>query len=85
MRVVLPPAQVKHVRVLTAKLPPLGTFGVRVVVSVEMYSSKSTCKFSSVIMHLVSFGPNEPVSGLMYDMERVSMLSFLASGDQSDI
>ena len=77
-------AHVMHVRVLTENTLPLGTSGVRVVVIMTTYSSKSQCTVSSRISHFVCFGPMPPDSGLMYDMFRAS--SFGSSmGIQSDI
>jgi len=58
-------AHITHVLVLTANTPPLGTSGVRVVVMVEMYSSKSECTSSFLISHFVCLGPREPAKGLM--------------------
>lgn len=65
MRVELFLAHIQQVLVFTAKLPPLGTSGVRVVVMVVTKSSKSTCKFSSTRMHLADFGPTGALRGLM--------------------
>jgi len=70
----LPLAQVMLVRVLTEKALPLGTSGVLVVVTTHTKSSKSTCADSSVMRHLVWRGPIEPLSGLMYDMDRARRL-----------
>ena len=78
-------AQVMHVRVFTENTPPLGTSGVRVVVSVVTYWSKSTCSISSLISHFVCLGPRLPFKGLMYDMFFVSSFEPSETGVQSDI
>jgi len=49
--------QVKTLLVLTEKSLPLGTSGVRVVVSLAMQVSGSTFSFSSAIRHFVCLGP----------------------------
>ena len=71
-RQLLPLAHVMLVRVLTAKALPLGTSGVRVVVTTQTKSSKSTWADSSVMRHFVCFGPIEPFNGLMYENDRAS-------------
>lgn len=78
-------AHVKHVLVLTAKLPPLGTSGVRVVVSVTTKSSKSTCRFSSTRMHCADLGPTGALRGLMYLYVLVSRFEPDFCGAQSPI
>lgn len=83
-RVVTLLAQVMHVRVFTENTPPLGTSGVRVVVSMVTYWSKSQNAVSSRSSHFVCFGPMLPFSGLMYDMFRASSFG-LSIGIQSEI
>ena len=65
-------AQVIHVFVLTENTPPLGTSGVRVVVSMVTNVSKSHTTISSRSSHRVCFGPMLALSGLMYVMLRAS-------------
>ena len=78
-------AHMMHVRVLTANTPPLGTSGVRVVVIVMTWSSKSQYTVSSRSSHFVERGPMLPLRGLMYDMLRVRHLGSAADGVQSEI
>ena len=59
-----------HIRVLMLKTPPLGTSGVRVIVSIEMQSTKSLWTISFWISHFVDLGPKLPFKGLMYDILR---------------
>lgn len=63
-------AQVMHVFVLTENAPPLGTSGVRVVVIIVTYSSKSRWSISSRSSHLADLGPMLPLSGFVYDIWR---------------
>lgn len=58
-------AHTRQVRVLTLNTPPLGTSGVLVVVTMEMYLSGSIWSSSSVISHFVCFGPIPPFKGLI--------------------
>lgn len=78
-------AHMMHVRVFTEKTFPLGTSGVRVVVIVETYSSKSQWAVSSRNSHRVCLGPMLALRGLMYDMLRASNAGLSGKGIQSDI
>src|SRR5688572_8246898 len=78
-------AHMIHVLVFTENTPPLGTSGVRVVVIVVTYSSKSICSVSSLISHFVCLGPIDAFNGLIYDIFLVNSFDPGAAGIQSDI
>lgn len=87
--------QLRHVFVLTQNTPPLGTFGVRVVLTIVIQpgsaasppsgASLSKCSCSCWISHFVDLGPMGPLSGLMYESVCVWRDGLEEEGVHSDL